>query len=160
VKLEMAERGLVLTFVSEVLFDSGKATLRSEARETLRKVADVIKEKVADRGVGVEGHTDNQPIKHSGWRSNWELSTSRATAVLHALEEDGVNPRRLVATGYGEYHPVDSNDTHEGQQKNRRVEIVILPKQLTKAQKEIVRRAARSEEPALADKAKALEEYK
>ncbi len=160
VKLEMAERGLVLTFVSEVLFDSGKATLRSEARQTLRKVADVIKEKVADRGVGVEGHTDNQPIKHSGWRSNWELSTSRATAVLHALEEDGVNPGRLVATGYGEYHPVDSNDTREGQQKNRRVEIVILPKRLTKAEKEIVRRASRSEEPSLAGKAKALEEYK
>jgi len=160
VKLEMAERGLVLTFVSEVLFDSGKATLRSEAQETLRKVASVIREKVADRDVGVEGHTDNQPIKHSGWRSNWELSTSRATSVLHALEENGVNPRHLVATGYGEYHPVDSNDRSEGQQKNRRVEIVILPKRLTKAEKEIVRRAARSEEPSLAGKAKALEEYK
>ena len=160
VKLEMAERGLVLTFVSEVLFDSGKAILRSEAQETLRKVASVIKEKVSDRDVGVEGHTDNQPIKHSGWRSNWELSTSRATAVLHALEDDGVNPRRLVATGYGQYHPVTANDSTEGRQKNRRVEIVILPKRLTKAEKDIVRRAARSEEPSLADKAKALEEYK
>ena len=160
VHLDMAERGLVLTFVSEVLFDSGKATLRSEAKETLRKVASVIKEKVSDRDVGIEGHTDNQPIKHSGWRSNWELSTSRATAVLHALEDAGVNPHRLVAIGYGEYHPVDSNDTSDGRRKNRRVEIVILPKRLTKAQKDVIRRAARSQEPSLADKAKALEEYK
>ncbi len=160
VRLEMAERGLVLTFVSEVLFDSGKAVLRPEAQETLRKVASVIKEKVADREIGIEGHTDNQPIKHSGWRSNWELSTSRATSVLHALEDAGVNPRRLVATGYGEYHTVASNDTAEGRQKNRRVEIVILPKRLTKAEKEVIRRAARSQEPSLAGKAKALEEYK
>ena len=160
VKLEMAERGLVITFVAEVLFDSGKATLRPEAVDTLAKVASVIHEKVSDRDVGVEGHTDNEPIKHSGWKSNWELSTSRATSVLHALEDHGVNPRRLVATGYGEYRPVTSNDTEQGRQKNRRVEIVILPKKLTKVEREILERARSSSEPGVAEKARALEEYK
>ncbi len=160
VKLEMAERGLVLTFVAEVLFDSGKATLRPEAQQTLGKVASVIREKVSDRDVGVEGHTDNEPIKHSGWKSNWELSTSRATSVLHALEDGGVNPRRLVATGYGEYRPVASNDALEGRQQNRRVEIVIIPKKLTKKEQEIVRRAESSGEPGVAEKARALEMYK
>lgn len=160
VKLEMAERGLVLTFVAEVLFDSGKATLRPEAQQTLEKVASVIREKVSDRDVGVEGHTDNEPIKHSGWKSNWELSTARATSVLHALEDGGVNPRRLVATGYGEYRPVASNDALEGRQQNRRVEIVILPKKLTKKEQEIVRRAESSGEPEVAEKARELEMYK
>ena len=70
VKLEMAERGLVLTFVAEVLFDSGKATVRPEAKETLAKVASVIREKVSDRDIGIEGHTDNEPIKMSGWKSH------------------------------------------------------------------------------------------
>ena len=160
VKLEMAERGLVLTFVAEVLFDSGKATLRLEAKDTLGKVASVIREKVSDRDVGVEGHTDNEPIKHSGWKSNWELSTARATSVLHALEDGGVNPRHLVATGYGEYRPVTSNDTLEGRQQNRRVEIVILPKKLTKKEQDIVRRAESSSEPGVAEKARELEMYK
>ena len=160
VKLEMAERGLVLTFVAEVLFDSGKATLRPEANESLAKVASVIREKVSDRDVGVEGHTDNEPIKHSGWKSNWELSTARATSVLHALEGSGVNPRRLVAAGYGEYRPVASNDAAEGRQKNRRVEIVIIPKKLTKSEQAIMRRAESSSEPGVAEKARALEMYK
>ena len=160
VKLEMAERGLVITFVAEVLFDSGKAVLRSEAVQTLGKVASVIREKVADREIGIEGHTDNEPIKHSSWKSNWELSTTRATSVLHALEDQGVNPRHLVATGYGEYRPVASSDTIEGRQKNRRVEIVILPKKLTKRDREILERARTSSEPGVAEKARALEEYK
>ena len=66
VRLEMAERGLVLTFVAEVLFDSGNAELKENARETLAKVANVIHQKVSDREIAVEGHTDNDPVKHSG----------------------------------------------------------------------------------------------
>ena len=128
-KVEMTDRGLVITFVAEVLFDSGKAKLRSDALEKLDKVARVLKTTVSDLKVGVEGHTDNIPIKYSGWKSNWELSTARALSVVHyMIEDDGLEPERLAATGYGEYHPVDSNDTKEGRQKNRRVEIVILPK--------------------------------
>ena len=83
---------------------------------------------VSDLNVGIEGHTDNRPIKKSGWKSNWELSTARALSVLHYLSEKSVAEPRLAAIGYGEYKPVASNDTKEGRQKNRRVEIVILPK--------------------------------
>lgn len=160
VKLEMAERGLVLTFVAEVLFDSGKAILRPEAEESLSKVASVIHEKVADRDVGIEGHTDNEPIKVSGWKSNWELSTTRATSVLHLLEAKGVEPNHLVATGYGEYRPVASNDSPDGRRKNRRVEIVILPKKLTKMEQRVLREAQESGEPSVAEKARSLEAYK
>ena len=128
VAVTMDDKGLVITFLAEVLFDSGKADLRSSALEKLDKVAKVLATTVANYRIGVEGHTDNQPIKHSGWKSNWELSAARALSVVHYLvDEHGLEPTRLSGTGYGEYHPVDSNDTKEGRQKNRRVEIVVLP---------------------------------
>lgn len=127
-KVEMTERGLVVTFVAEVLFDSGKAKLRDDALGKLDKVADVLNTTVRDLNVGIEGHTDNVPIKYSGWKSNWELSSHRALSVLHYLiEQQNIRASRLSATGYGEYKPVASNDTAEERQKNRRVEIVILP---------------------------------
>ena len=132
VKVEMQDKGLVITFVSEVLFDSGKAKLRKDSYSKLDKVASVLNTTVADLNVGIEGHTDNQPIKKSGWKSNWELSTARALSVLHYLSDKSVSEPRLAAIGYGEYKPVASNDDKEGRQKNRRVEIVILPKTETK----------------------------
>ena len=128
VKVEMQDKGLVITFVSEVLFDSGKSKLRGDSLSKLDKVAGVLNTTVADLNVGIEGHTDNQPIKRSGWKSNWELSTARALSVLHYLSEKSVSEPRLAAIGYGEYRPVASNDAKAGRQKNRRVEIVILPK--------------------------------
>jgi chemotaxis protein MotB len=129
VKVEMMDRGLVLTFVAEVLFDSGKADLRSQSFATLEKVASVLNTTVKDLNVGIEGHTDNEPIKRSGWKSNWELSAHRALGVLHYLvDKQSVSPQRLSIVGFGEFHPVASNATKEGRQKNRRVEIVILPK--------------------------------
>jgi chemotaxis protein MotB len=138
VKLEMAEKGLVITFVAEVLFDSGKAKLRSESFPTLDKVVRILIEEVPDNSIGIEGHTDNVAIKYSGWKSNWELSSQRALSVLYYLEENGVNPQRLSAIGYGEYHPVVSNDTVESRQTNRRVEIVILPKSVKKIDEEVI----------------------
>jgi chemotaxis protein MotB len=132
----MMEKGLVITFVADVLFDSGKAKIKSEAYPILDKVAVVLKKNVPQLNVGIEGHTDNQPIKFSGWKSNWELSTARALSVLHYLvDQKGIIPERLSAMGYGEYSPVASNDTKEGRQMNRRVEVVILP-QLTKVKEQ------------------------
>ena len=138
VKLEMAEKGLVITFVAEVLFDSGKAKLRRESFPTLDKVASILIAEVPDNSIGIEGHTDNVAIKYSGWKSNWELSSQRALSVLYYLEDQGVDPARLSAIGYGEYQPVVSNETTEGRQTNRRVEIVILPKSVKKADEEVV----------------------
>lgn len=137
VKVEMQDKGLVITFVAEVLFDSGKAKLRQSSLSKLSKVAGVLNTTVADLNVGIEGHTDNEPIKKSGWKSNWELSTARALSVLHYLSEQSVSEPRLSAIGYGEYRPVASNDSKDGRQKNRRVEIVILPK-VEKTQAEVV----------------------
>jgi len=129
VNVQMLDKGLVITFVSEVLFDSGKSELITNSTGKLSKVASVLKTTVSDLNVGIEGHTDNVPIKHSGWKSNWELSSARALSVLHYLEDqEDISPKRLSATGYGEFQPVASNITKGGKQKNRRVEIVILPK--------------------------------
>ncbi|PIP68642.1 MAG: hypothetical protein COW92_00040 [Candidatus Omnitrophica bacterium CG22_combo_CG10-13_8_21_14_all_43_16] len=135
VRLEMAEKGLAIIFLTEVLFDSGKVEIKPEAFSSLDKIAGVLGKNVEDRNIGIEGHTDNEPIKHSGWKSNWELSTSRATSVLHYLvDKKGISPKRVAAIGYGEYRPVASNDTASGKKQNRRVEIVILPKNMEKIQ--------------------------
>ena len=132
-KLEMTERGLVITFLSEVFFDSGKDVIREDGKGSLQKVAEVLNQNVPNSNVAIEGHTDNQPIKYSGWKTNWELSSARALAVLHYLvDECKVKPTRLSANGYGEYRPVAANDTKENMQKNRRVEIVILPSKISK----------------------------
>ncbi|MCX5694067.1 MAG: OmpA family protein [Candidatus Omnitrophica bacterium] len=128
IKLQMMEKGLVITVVGDLIFDSGKAKIRPEAFDLLTKVSEILKDNMAQFNIGIEGHTDNVPIKQSGWKSNWELSTARALSVLHYLaNEQGISPERLSAIGYGEYRPVDSNETKDGRKQNRRVEIVILP---------------------------------
>ena len=138
VRIEMAEKGVTIIFLSEVLFDSGKADIKKDALKSIDKLAKVLVENIGNRNIGIEGHTDNEPIKYSGWKSNWELSTARAMSVLHYLvDEKGIDPKRVSATGYGEYRPVVSNDTAEGRRQNRRVEIVILPKNMTKIQADI-----------------------
>ncbi|MBN2830831.1 MAG: OmpA family protein [Candidatus Omnitrophica bacterium] len=129
IKLQMMEKGLVITVVGDLLFDSGKAKIRPEAYPLLDKVSMVLKENMGGFNIGIEGYTDNVPIKHSGWKSNWELSTARSLSVLHFLvNEKGISPERLSVIGFGEYRPVASNDTKEGRKLNRRVEIVIQPK--------------------------------
>jgi len=137
VRVSMEEKGLVVTFVAEVLFDSGKAKLREPSLDILKKVSGVLQEDVPQHQISIEGHTDDQPIKLSRWKSNWELSTQRALSVLHFLEEDGVNAKRMYAIGYGEYSPVASNDTKAGRALNRRVEIVIIPLTVKKIKKEL-----------------------
>lgn len=135
-KLEMTERGLVLTFLAEVFFDSGKAIIKNDAKVSLAKVSEVLNKDVPDSPVAVEGHTDNVPIKYSGWKSNWELSTARALAVVHYFIDEGkISPQRMSANGYGEFRPVASNEDPKTKQQNRRVEIVILPAKVEKVKK-------------------------
>jgi flagellar motor protein MotB len=123
------ERGLVVRMLDRVLFDSGKAQLRQEAYPVLDKVAKILKEELAGQPIGVEGHTDNEPIRKSGWKDNWELSMARSRSVLtYLVKNRGVNPAKISAGGYGEYRPIASNDTADGRRMNRRVEIVVLPK--------------------------------
>jgi chemotaxis protein MotB len=129
VKLKMMEKGLVITFVADILFDSGKSKLRPESYATMDKVSRVLIENVPDLKIGIEGYTDNEPIQASGWKSNWELSVARALSVLHYLQDEkAVEGSRLSAVGYGEQQPVADNAGKEGRQLNRRVEIVIMPR--------------------------------
>ena len=127
ISLRMDDKGLVIILSDDILFDSGKAEVKKGAYPILDKVSAVIRTKVPDKNIGISGHTDNVPIKHSGWKSNWELSTARATNVLYYLEKKKISPSRLSATGYGKHRPIVSNDTEGGRAKNRRVEILILP---------------------------------
>lgn len=134
-KLELTERGLVITFLQEILFDSGKAEIKPEGVAVLSKVAQVVQNQAKGYPIVIQGHTDNVPIRVSGWKSNWELSAARALAVLHTFEEtEGVDPDRLAIMGYGEHKPVADNATTEGQRQNRRVEIVIFPEKISKVQ--------------------------
>ena len=121
---------LTVNMVDAILFDSGKADIKPEGRQVLQKVADVIGQ-VEDKAVRVEGHTDNVKIGGAltrAFASNWELSAARATNVARYLQRLGVDPTLLSAAAYGEYRPVSENDTPEGRAKNRRIEIVLVPK--------------------------------
>lgn len=123
--IEFTERGLVIHFTDRVLFDTGKAELKPEARELLAVLAGQLKD--LPQAIRVEGHTDNVPIHNAVFPSNWELSAARAVGVVrYLIEAGGIDPRRLAAVGYGEYRPIASNETAEGRARNRRVDIVLL----------------------------------
>jgi chemotaxis protein MotB len=121
---------LTVNILDRVLFDSGEAELKPEGENVLGQVASVLTQHT-NRQVYVIGHTDNVPIRASAFNrysSNWELSTARATsAVRYLVEKAAVDPSRMAAVGYGEYHPVADNSTAEGKAKNRRIAIVIMP---------------------------------
>jgi chemotaxis protein MotB len=119
------ERGLVISLKDTLLFASGSDQLNPEARKIIKQLGNSLL--AIPNHIRVEGHTDNLPIKNARIPSNWELSTLRATTVLHVLQgEVGIPPERLSVSGYGEYRPLVSNDTPENRAKNRRVDIVIL----------------------------------
>lgn len=126
---EMKNR-LTMTMVDKILFPSGSADISKEGKKVLDKVISILKD-VEDKRIQVEGHTDNVRIVSSlkkKFPTNWELSTARATKVVRYLQESGdIEPVLLSATGYSEYQPVAANDTAKGRQKNRRIEIVLLP---------------------------------
>jgi len=127
--VEMSEdrAEILIRFKDNVLFESGKADIMPSALPVLSNIAAVLKTYQSQiGGVRIEGHTDNVPIHTAAFPSNWELSTARAIAVLrYFIEEKGLPPQIFSAVGYGEYHPVASNNTIEGRAKNRRVDIVI-----------------------------------
>lgn len=125
VALTITQRGLVISLKEAGFFDSGSAKLKHDSIPTLRGIAEGLHQ-YANR-FRVEGHTDSVPIRSSEFRSNWELSTARATNVIHFLVESaGLSPNVLSAVGYGEFQPLVANDTPEQRAKNRRVDIVVL----------------------------------
>lgn len=118
------EVGIVMVLQDRVLFPSGEAEILSEVKDFLDRLGVLLN--TIPNLIKVEGHTDNIPISNLRYPSNWELSTARASRVIrYFIDQNGVDPTRLVALGYGENRPVDTNLTNEGRQKNRRVVIVI-----------------------------------
>lgn len=109
---------------SELLFLSGEAAVSKKAQPVLKEIAQVIN--TLPNAINVEGHTDNVPISNIQFPSNWELSSARATSVVQELVNEGVEPTRLSAIGYGEFHPIGDNMTEEGRFKNRRVTLVLM----------------------------------
>ncbi|MEO9789986.1 MAG: OmpA family protein, partial [Aurantimonas coralicida] len=118
-------------FQSEVLFPSGSDVLQEEGTDEMAKLAEAIvalnREIPSDINwiIRVDGHTDNVPISGGRFEDNWELSTERAGAVVKYLISQGVPPERLAATGFGEYQPIDPENTPEARARNRRIEFKL-----------------------------------
>ena len=136
-KVEVRHNRMVISLPGDVLFPSGKDTLRDGGKDVLMAVAEVIRndQTLAERFFQVAGHTDAQPLKGGPFKDNWGLSAMRARTVLVFLISPvetkdgggGLDPTHLHAAGYGDTDPVTGNETPEERGHNRRVELVLLP---------------------------------
>ena len=121
---------LTVNLVEAILFDSGKAEVKPDGLVVLGKVIEILKT-VNDKAIRIEGHTDNKPIVGpltQRYPTNWELSAARAINVARYLQKQGIDAASLSAAAYGEFKPVADNSMFEGRAKNRRIEIVLVPK--------------------------------
>lgn len=123
------EKGVVyISLADKLLFKSGSYQVTDKAKTILGKVAKIVQDK-PDFECMVEGHTDNVPIKNPVLQDNWDLSVKRATSIVRILQNDfGIDPKRLVASGRGEYVPLVDNNNPENRATNRRTRILVLPK--------------------------------
>ncbi len=127
VDLRLGRNGLVISLREAGFYQSGSAQPKAGSERTLNLVADKLRATPYD--LRIEGHTDNVPIHTAQFASNWELSTARASELAKILiDHYRFSPARLSAAGYGEYHPVTSNESPEGRGQNRRVDIIVLPR--------------------------------
>ncbi|HOU37218.1 MAG TPA: OmpA family protein [Candidatus Omnitrophota bacterium] len=128
-QLQVTDKGLVVTFAADALFDQGKSKLKTEAYAALDAVYRVLSGIASGSRIEIGGHTDNEAVQASGWKSGWELSAARALSVVHYFQDEkGIAGWRLSVAVFGEYRPVADNSTKEGRQANRRIEIVITPR--------------------------------
>lgn len=119
---------LMITISDNALFASGSSSVKPESRELAAFIGTMLQQ-YPDYEIIVSGHTDNQAISTSEFKSNWDLSSSRAIRFMDILlENKSIKPARFSAIGYGEYRPVDSNSSDVGRSKNRRVEVSIIRK--------------------------------
>lgn len=124
----LTDEGLLVTIHDKVLFESGSADVKEEYMEFSKEISDLL---IMDppRSIVISGHTDNLPIQTHQFDSNWDLSVMRAVNFMEILlENKKLNPEWFSAKGYGEFKPVASNKTDQGRAKNRRVEILIMPR--------------------------------
>jgi chemotaxis protein MotB len=126
--VEMKNGKVYVSMTDKLLFKSGSAAVEDKGKQAIKKLAEVLN-KNSDIDIAIEGHTDNIPIKTNLYKDNWDLSVARATSIVRMLNEEyRVDPKRLTASGKGEYFPVANNDDQEGRAKNRRTEIILSPK--------------------------------
>jgi chemotaxis protein MotB len=118
---------LTVNMEAAILFDSGKADVKTDGIAILLKMVPTLKE-VKDKSIRIEGHTDNVPIRSAQFPSNWELSAARAINVAKYLQQQGLDPANLSAAAFSEFKPVADNATKEGRAKNRRIEITLVAK--------------------------------
>jgi chemotaxis protein MotB len=135
-KVTQYENMLTVDVAEKLFFTSGSATLKASGKEVLSKVGTALAN-YPDKFIRVVGHTDNVPLSKaysSAIPTNWELSVLRATNVVRYLQDNAkIAPERLIASGRGEYDPIAPNDTPEGRQKNRRIEITLIDKSAVSA---------------------------
>ena len=131
-KVVIRKNRMVIQLPGDILFDSGKETLKKDGKDILGKVAEVIRNDpgLNSRTFQVAGHTDSQALNGGQFKDNWGLSVMRAREVLVFLvdpKSGGLPQNQWSAVGYGSTDPIQSNDTAEGQKSNRRCELVVMP---------------------------------
>ena len=127
VSLEMGRDGLVISLREAGFFDSGSAAPKPAALPALRSIANRLGTLPYD--IRIEGHTDNVPIHTAEFDSNWDLSSARATRIARLfIETKAIRPECISAAGYAEFHPIAGNDTSDGRARNRRVDLVVMPR--------------------------------
>lgn len=118
------KKGVIIRINNNTLFDEGSAEIKKEALKNLKQIATYLT--TIDNHVIIEGHTDSTPIHNDKFKSNWALSTARATNIIEYLITNyNIPPQKLSAQGYGEFKPIETNNTPKGREQNRRVDIVI-----------------------------------
>lgn len=127
--VEMRDGKVYVSMENKLLFSSGSWAVGAEGRQAVEQLGSVLAQN-PDIAVLIEGHTDNVPYNGSGaLKDNWDLSTKRATAIVHILQEnENIDPQNLTAAGRGEFAPIASNASPEGKAKNRRIEVILTPK--------------------------------
>ncbi len=121
---------LYISLSNKLLFETASIDINNEGKKALQKLAALLKNNASGLDIWVEGHTDNMPVTgvKLPFKDNWQLSALRASVVTKILVKNGVSSQNIVAAGHGEHLPISSNQTAEGKSKNRRIEIVLLPK--------------------------------
>jgi len=138
IAVEQVKGRLTMKIAEELFFETGKADIKPQGEDVLKRIGTILK-KIPEKNIRIEGHTDNVPIGPTlrvKYPTNWELGSARATNVVRYLQENvGIDPLRLSAVSYGQYRPVASNRTATGKAKNRRIEIIIIDRDLDLAKK-------------------------
>lgn len=134
IKITRLKNSLSVEIVDKILFPSGSTQITPEGQNVLKKVSAVLSN-IKENDIRIEGHTDDVPIGPGlidRFASNWELSTARATQVVRFLSRQSVSSENMLAAGFSKYRPIASNETEEGKQRNRRIEIVLFPRDISK----------------------------